>query len=99
MFRSLRTREKPQASGAYEPVPRPTSEALRQIGRFWLLVFERTSAARLLGASSLILIAGLIEGSTLILLIPLLQTLDLSAVNGAPRSSRLYSIFQMIGLR
>jgi ATP-binding cassette subfamily C protein len=80
-------------------VPRPASEALRQIGRFWLLVFERTSAPRLLGASGLILIAGLIEGSTLILLIPLLQTLDPSTANSAPSSLWLHSIFQIIGLR
>jgi ATP-binding cassette, subfamily C, bacterial len=80
-------------------VPRSASEALRQIGRFWRLVFERTTAARLLGASGLILIAGLSEGSTLILLIPLLQTLDPSAVNGASSSSWLHSIFQSVGLR
>jgi ATP-binding cassette, subfamily C, bacterial len=94
-----RSREKAQACGANEPVPRSASEALRQIGRFWRLVFERTTAARLLGASGLILIAGLSEGSTLILLIPLLQTLDPSAVNGASSSSWLHSIFQSVGLR
>jgi ATP-binding cassette subfamily C protein len=99
MSPSHRSHEKAQAFGAYEAAPRSASEALRQICRFWRLLFERTTAARLLGASSLILIAGLSEGSTLILLIPLLQTLDPSAVNGAPSSSWLHSIFQSVGLR
>ena len=76
-------------------MPRSTTEALRQIGRFWRLVFERTTVARLLVASCLILIAGLSEGSALILLIPLLQTLN----NGAPSSSWLHNIFQSIDLR
>jgi ATP-binding cassette, subfamily C, bacterial len=91
---SHRSREKAQALGAYERAP---SEALRQIARFWRLVFERTTAARLFAMSGLILIAGLSEGSTLILLIPLLQSLD--SVNGAPSSSRLYNIFESLGLR
>jgi ATP-binding cassette, subfamily C, bacterial len=95
----LRSREKAQAYEAYEPVPRSGSEALRQICRFWRLVCERSTAARLLGASGLILIAGLSEGSTLILLIPMLQTLDPSAVNGARSSSWLHSIFESVGLR
>ena len=92
---SHRSREKAQIFAAYKPLPRSAVEALRQIGHFWRLVFERTTAARLLVASGLILIAGLSEGSTLILLIPLLQTLD----NGAPSASWLHNLFQGVGLR
>ena len=92
---SHRSCEKAQTFAAYDAAPRSAAEAMRQIGRFWRVVFERTTAARLLVASGLILIAGLSEGSTLILLIPLLQTLN----NEAPSSWWLHNIFQSVGLR
>jgi ATP-binding cassette subfamily C protein len=72
--------------------------ATKEIWAFWRVLFVRAGVQRVLRVSSLLLAAGLSEGLTMALLVPLLRAIDpvSPSVGG---SSRLDSIFASLELR
>lgn len=78
---------------------RSVSLALIEICRFCRLLLAGTATARIMAASGLILLGGLAEGVGLVLLVPLLQTLDSSAGADRSWSSWLDAAFRLVGIR
>lgn len=56
-----------------------TRQAFREIGRFWRFLLQHTSPLQILVATLLALLASLSEGLALVVLIPLLRSLDPAA--------------------
>jgi ATP-binding cassette subfamily C protein len=75
----------------------PVAAAIKEVWAFWHVLFARAGLRRVLRVSSLLLAAGLTEGLTIALLIPLLHSID--PASRTSESTRLDSIFANLGLR
>jgi ATP-binding cassette, subfamily C, bacterial len=96
---ALHFRVLPELQVSDELAQRSVPEALAQIGHFWRLLLERTTAPKIFLASILVLAASLTEGLALALLIPLVQLLDTSVTNEHTSFSAFEQFFQFFGVR
>ena len=76
-----------------------TRQAFHEIGRFWRFLLQRTSPLQILVATVLALLASLSEGLTLVLLIPLLRSLDPAAGSAQDSQGWLSHVLQSLNFQ